>query len=99
MKIVKSIFKWCKRYISLTFVLVMAFILFVLFFNDNSIIKSIGYNSVIDSLETEISISRDTFLYYQQLNNSLTSDPQTMERVARERYHMNRINEDVYVFE
>ena len=35
--------------------------------------------------------------YYRRLNASLDTDPETLERIVREHYHMQRVNEDVYV--
>ena len=96
---VSNIWSWCRRYISVTFIIVMAFILIVLFFNDNSIVKSIDYNRQITELKQEIKANRDTLEYYKALNHSLDTDPETMERIVREQYHMQRENEDVYIIE
>lgn len=90
---------WIKRYIKPTFLLVAGYIAFVLFFNENSIAKSIEYDQVIDSLKHEISIYQDTIRHYIRLNERLNNDYEAMEQVVREQYHMNRVNEDVYVFE
>lgn len=95
----KNSFRWCRRYLSLTLFAVIAFILFVLFFNENSIMKSFEYNAMIVNLEKEIQQNRDTLQYYQDLNDRLDTDKETMERIVREQYHMQRPNEDVYVFE
>ena len=38
-------------------------------------------------------------LYYLRLNRSLDTDPQSLERIVREKYHMQRPNEDVYIIE
>ena len=73
---------WLRRYVSLTLIVVVAFVFFVLFFNDNSILQSFEYNRQI-----------------QELNDRLDTDPETMERIVREQYHMQRPSEDVYVFE
>ena len=94
-----NILTWCRRYISVTFIIVMAFILIVLFFNDNSILKSIEYNRQITELKREIKANQDTLDYYKALNHSLDTDPETMERIVREQYHMQRENEDVYIIE
>jgi len=99
MENVIKIFKWCRRYISITLLIVVTFIVYVLFFNENSISKSFEYNKIIDSLNAEIKINQDTLRHYRLLNSRLSSEPEAMERVAREQYLMNRINEDVYIFE
>ena len=96
---IKNTYNWCRRYISLTLIAVVAFILFVLFFNENSIMQSWEYNDRIVELKKEIQQNKDTLEYYQTLNNRLNTDRETMERIVREQYHMQRENEDVYVFE
>ncbi|MDE6306423.1 MAG: septum formation initiator family protein [Muribaculaceae bacterium] len=90
---------WLRRYVSLTLIVVVAFVFFVLFFNDNSILQSFEYNRQIQSLKDEIRSNEDTLRYYQELNDRLDTDPETMERIVREQYHMQRPSEDVYVFE
>jgi len=57
------------------------------------------YEEEITRLKAEIKQNNDTLEYYQMLNNSLSTDREEMERIVRERYHMQRTNEDVYVFE
>lgn len=96
---IKKSWDWCRNYISVTFIIVVAFVLLVLFFNENSILKSIEYNRTITELKEEIKQNVDTLEYYQRLNHSLDTDPETMERIVREKYHMQRENEDVYIIE
>ena len=95
----KKIFEWCRRYLSVTFLILIAFIVIVLFFNYNSFVKSVEYTSRINELRDEIRDNEDTLRYYQQLNHALDTDPETMERIVRENYHMQRENEDVYLVE
>lgn len=98
METLKSFLGWSKRYFSLTLVVVVVYLLFLLVFNENSMARSIEIDRTIDSLRTEIAAGRDSLHYYRTLNSLLTTDPREMERVAREQYHMNRPNEDVFVF-
>ncbi len=72
---------------------------YILFFNDNSVMDSYRYEQEIEALRSEIKANRDTLELYQQLNRSLDTDPETMERIVRERYHMQRPNEDIYVID
>lgn len=95
----KGFLAWCRRYLSVTLFIVMAFIVIVLFFNENSMLKSIEYNNEINRLKREIRMNRDTLEYYRRLNISLDTDPETMERIVREYYHMQRENEDVYIID
>ncbi len=89
---------WGRRYISFTLLIVVAYLAFLLFFNENSMMRSIDLDRTIDSLRTEIRVNQDSLEYYKALNNRLSTSPEEMERVAREQYNMNRPDEDVYVF-
>lgn len=89
--------RWIQRYLSLTLLLAVGVIAFVLFFNDNSVMKIYGYEQQILELQAEIRENRDTLLYYEALNARLHTDRATMERIVREQYHMQRPGEDVYL--
>jgi cell division protein FtsB len=91
--------KWTKRYITLPLLIAAAYIVFVLFFNENSYSKSMEYQQEIVRLEAEIKENNDTMRYYHRLNASLSSDPKELERIVREQYHMQLPNEDVYIIE
>lgn len=91
--------QWCRRYISPTLLVSLAVIAVVLFLNDNSLMRTYQYQSEIAQLKSEILQYRDTLQYYESLNNSLETDGETLERIVREQYHMQRPNEDVYIFE
>lgn len=90
---------WCRRYLKLDFIGTASVIVFVLFFNDNSVVNSIEYSREIERLKLEIKEYNDTFYYYRSLNQSLMRNPETMERIVREQYHMQRPQEDVYIIE
>lgn len=90
---------WIKRYVRPSFIITAAIITFVLFFNDNSLLNTYEHEREIDRLKAEIKECNDTLRYYQALNRALDTDVETMERIVRERYHMQRPSEDVYIFE
>lgn len=98
MEKIRNLLGWGRRYISFTLLIVVAYLAFLLFFNENSMMKSIDLDRTIDSLRTEIRVNQDSLEYYKALNNRLSTSPEEMERVAREQYNMNRPDEDVYVF-
>lgn len=95
----KSFFRWCRRYITMMGIIVLAFVAYTMFIQDNSLFKYMSYQRTIDSLKVEIDNYTDTMNYYHQQNSQLSTDPELMERVVREQYNMNRPNEDVYIFE
>lgn len=95
----KPKFEWLRRYIKWPLVIAIAYLAFVLFFNEYSIAKSFELEQKIDSLKIEINNYQDTAQKYKLLNEQLNKNTEEMERVVREQHHMNRVNEDVYIFE
>lgn len=88
---------WAKRYISFSFVASAAIVAYLLFFTDNSVASNYSQTMRNDSLRHEIEMERDSLHYYQNLNMLLSTDRGTMEKVVRERFHMQREGEDVYL--
>ena len=88
----KDFFNWCRRYLSLTLLAAVVVGALVLFFNENSLLRTVGQ-------EQRIAEATDTLEYYRSLNRSLNTDKETMERIVREQYHMQHPDEDVYIFE
>lgn len=88
---------WSRRYFSLTLIAVIVFAVMILFFNENSFSHSWELQQRIDQLNSEIRQAEDSMLYYRDLNHALDTDRETLERVVRERYHMQRAGEDVYI--
>lgn len=95
----KGFINWCRRYISLMFLAILAFVLYVLFFNENSYGRLHELNNEIKRLKTEIKTNRDTMEYYLRKNQMLDTDPAEMERIVREQYHMQRDGEEVFIVE
>lgn len=94
-----DIFAWLRRYITFPLIVAVGYMLIVLFFNENSYSRSAQLQGEIDRLTAEIKENTDTMLYYNRLNRSLDTDPATLERIVREQYHMQRVDEDVYIVE
>lgn len=96
---INSVWKWCRRYLSVWTIIFVAIVTMVVCYGDHSVFRSIDQNRVIDSLRVELQAIRDSTEYYRELNNRLTTDPELVERMVRERHNMKRANEDVYIFE
>lgn len=90
---------WCKRYIRVSFVLMVLVLGYVMLFSDNSVMDNYKYQKEIDRLKDEIALNNDTLAYYQQQLNLLSTEPEAMERIVREKYHMQRVNEDIFITE
>ena len=94
-----SVIAWCKRYISVSALVIAGALVYVLFFNDNSILNHYQYEGEIDRLKAEIKVNRDSLEYYRAMNSRLDTDREAMEQIVREQYHMQRHNEAVYIVE
>lgn len=92
-----SFMQWCRRYISVSLVVVVGIMVYILFFSDNSVSETYMYDRQIDSLKRAITNAGDSLDYYRDLERRLNTDPATMEQVVRENYRMQRADEDVYV--
>lgn len=90
---------WARRYFRLSFFATLAVLIYVCFFNGNTVVDTYVYEREIDMKRAEIAANLDTIRYYENLLNMLQTDPETMERIVREQYHMQRPNEDIYVVE
>lgn len=90
--------RWFRRYFSLINIGVIAIVIYMIFFSDTSVLNKIEYQRVIDSLRYEVQVNRDSMQYYKQLNSRLSTDPEIMEQVVRERHNMKRADEDVFIF-
>ncbi len=95
-----DLWSWTRRYVNLPFVLMTGVLVYVLFFNDNSIIDNYRYQKEIDRLCRPRSPPTTTHCdITRALNERLRTDPETMERIVREQYHMQRPNEDIFLVE
>lgn len=91
--------RWIRRYVKLPFLLTVGIIAALYLFNDHSALTYYEYETRINDLRTQIKATTDTLEYYRRLNRSLDTDPEAMERIVRERHHMQRADEDVYIME
>ncbi len=89
--------KWIPSWLSIPLVVLVAFIIMMVFFNENSYMKSIEYNSQINTLKQKIQENLDSTKYYTGKVNELHTNRETLEKIAREQYNMQRENEDVYI--
>lgn len=96
----RKIYEWATRYITVPLVGMACFFIYVCFFNeDKSVMDRMKYEEQIKELNAEIAANLDSLNYYRELNNSLESNAEDIERIVREHYHMQRPNEDIYIFE
>ena len=78
---------------------VLAFAASIGFLDENSAIRRIGYTREISRLQSEIEKYRADYEENTKKLNELSSNPDAIEQIAREKYLMKKPNEDIYVFE
>ncbi len=93
----RTFVQWCRRYLSVSLLVVVGVLVYILVFSDNNVSETYTYERKIDSLKAGIKQAEDSLAYYQNLKERLHTDPVTMEQVVRENYHMQRPDEDVFV--
>ncbi len=88
-----------NRYLNKYVVTLAAFGILIVFVDENSIIRRMGYAQEETHLRKEINRYRKEYEESTQLLNELAVDPGAIERIAREKYLMKKPDEDIYVFE
>ncbi len=88
---------WVRVLLNLPLLIVVGAILVSIVWGDNSYIKRIGYQERIGRLESEIKQYSDSAAFYARKAGELNTDPETLEKIAREQYGMKRDNEEVFV--
>ncbi|MFC5285292.1 FtsB family cell division protein [Pedobacter alpinus] len=79
------------------FVTGIAFIVWMLFFDRNDLASQYDYHNKVQKLEEEKEFYNIEIEKADKELKDLTSNIQSLEKFARERYFMKRENEDVYV--
>ncbi|WP_429400550.1 FtsB family cell division protein [Mucilaginibacter lappiensis] len=90
-----------KRLINLLknkfFLVTMAFLVWMIFFDKNDLFSQYEYRKQVNKLKQERDFyKKETDQVTKELDE-LTSNPQKLEKFAREKYLMKKDNEDVFV--
>lgn len=88
-------FKYLKNMFVLIFI---CFVIWMLFFDANSLIIHSELNSEINDLEDEKAYYNNEIEKDKKAINQLSTD-EGIEKLAREKYYMKRSNEDIYIIE
>lgn len=89
---------WLRRKSHLPLVIIGSVVVLVLFFNDEtSLALNMKYEKEINNLTLQIKECRDSASYYRQQREAILHDSEDLEHLARERFHMQRPTEDVFI--
>lgn len=72
-------------------------VMVLLFNDDTSISLSMEYDRQINELTEEIAECRDSAAYYRRQREAVVHGTDDLERLAREKFHMQKPTEDVFL--
>ena len=78
---------------------VVAFLVIIVFLDENSLIQRAHHRQEINDLTTEIAKYRKQYEEDTERLKELTNSPEALEKIAREKYFMKKPNEDIFIFE
>jgi len=78
-------------------ILCVAFILYMFFGGEYSVKNIISLRAQEDELRKEIEEYKDSISNFERRIDEVSVDSEQLERHARERMHMHRENEDLYI--
>lgn len=78
---------------------ILVFVLITGVLDDNSLIRRVSHWREIRELNTEIERYRSQYEEDSRALKELTSNPEALEKIAREKYKMKKADEDIFIFE
>jgi cell division protein FtsB len=79
------------------FLVSIAFLVWMIFFDKNDLFSQYQYHQQVSKLKQERDFYQKETIKVNRDLDELTSDPQKLEKFAREKYLMKKDNEDVFV--
>ncbi|HWZ35430.1 MAG TPA: septum formation initiator family protein [Mucilaginibacter sp.] len=79
------------------FLVTIAFVIWMIFFDKNDLLSQYQYRQEVSKLKVERDFYKKESEKVTKDLNELNSDPQRLEKFAREKYLMHKDNEDVFV--
>jgi cell division protein FtsB len=79
------------------FLISFAFVVWMIFFDKNDLFSQYQYHQQLSKLKQERDFYQKETAKVSKDLDELTSNPQKLEKFARERYLMKKDNEDVFV--
>lgn len=97
-KTIKRANFWVRRRSHLPLIAIGTLVVMVLLLNDDaSISLNMKYEREINRLTKEIDECRDSAAYYRSQREAIIHGGDNLERLAREKFHMQRPTEDVFI--
>ncbi|MBT32731.1 MAG: septum formation initiator [Thalassobius sp.] len=77
----------------------VTFLIWMLFFDSNSVISNYKKNQKIEDLKLEEAYYQNQILEIEENMNELSSSAKQLEKFAREKYMFKKKGEDIYLIE
>ena len=77
----------------------MAFLVVIVFLDENSLIQRAQHKREISTLKSEFARYRKQYEEDTRKLKELMNNPEALEKIAREKYLMKKPNEDIFIFE
>ena len=81
------------------FITLLIFGVIIVFLDENSLIQRAKHQEEIKELKEDIAKYRKQFEEDTKKLKELTTNPEALEKIAREKYLMKKPNEDIFIFE
>jgi cell division protein FtsB len=79
------------------FLVSLAFVVWMIFFDKNDLFSQFQYHQQLNTLKQQRDFYQKETTQVNKDLDELTSDPQKLEKFAREKYLMKKDNEDIFV--
>lgn len=90
---------WRRKRGTIPFIVIATVIVMVLILNEETSVKTnMEYEARINDLKKEIKNNLDSADYYHRHRMAIENGEDDLEHLARERYHMQKPTEDVFVY-
>lgn len=90
--------KWFQVASNLYVLVLTIFLVWMLFFDQNSLLIHLELRREIDKLEQQQEFLREQIARDKEIIETL-SDPKELEKFAREQYYLKKPDEDIYIIE
>lgn len=91
---------WLRRRSTLPFLAIGCVVVLMLFLNEETSVKTnMEYEKRINMLKSSIKLNEDSAEYYRRHRLAIEKGESDLEHLAREKYHMQKPTEDIYVYD
>ena len=94
---IKTVWNYIRQHKYL--ITIVAFLVIIVFLDENSLIQRAQHRQEISNLTSEIEKYRKQYEEDTEKLKELTNNPEALEKIAREKYLMKKPNEDIFIFE